>query len=127
MKIEHIALWTKDIECLKNFYTHYFQGSSKEKYTNDKKQFSSYFICFKSGARLEIMQHPLVKKEQQGNYPAGYAHIAFSVGSKEKVLELTARLQNDGYIIDSGPRMTGDNYFESCVLDPDGNKVEITI
>lgn len=128
MKIEHIALWTEDLEGLRDFYTKYFSAKSNELYTNELKGFHSYFLSFKEGARLELMSrvdieaHPNRDKEFMG-----YCHMAVSVGSKEMVLQLTQRLKEDGHTIKGEPRETGDGYFESLVLDPDGNFIEITI
>ena len=128
MRIEHIALWTNDIEKLKDFYINYFGGVAGDKYHNSKNNFESYFISFDSGARLEIMQMPSVPHNLNDTIKQyiGLIHIAFSVGSTEKVIELTNRLRNEGYIVESEPHNTGDGYFESCILDPDGNRVEIT-
>lgn len=128
MKIEHIAIWTKDIERLKKFYVEYFDGTAGEKYTNTKKQFQSYFIKFEAGARLEIMQKPTIPDNLNDtiNEYIGLIHIAISVGSAEKVNNLTEKLRTDGYSVVSEPRHTGDGYYESCILDPDGNRIEIT-
>ncbi|MBZ4684076.1 MAG: lactoylglutathione lyase [Fusobacteriaceae bacterium] len=128
MKIEHIAIWTKDIEKTKEFYCKYFNAISNEKYINHKRKFESYFLSFDTGCRLEIMQLPILHKKDNPllDY-VGLAHFAISVGSKEKVLELTETLRNDGYKIIGEPRTTGDGYFESVILDCDGNKIEITI
>ncbi|MFC5528876.1 VOC family protein [Cohnella yongneupensis] len=127
MRIEHIALWTKDIEQMKFFYMKYFKGISNDKYTNKVKQFESYFLVFEGGARIELMRKPDLIKQENKLSLFGYAHIAFSVGSKERVLELTETLRIDGYTIYSEPRVTGDGYFESSILDPEGNVIEITI
>lgn len=128
MKIEHIAIWTKDIERLKKFYVDYFGGTAGEKYTNTKKQFQSYFIKFETGARLEIMQKPTIPDNLNDtiNKYIGLIHIAISVGSAEKVNNLTEKLRTNGYSVVSEPRRTGDGYYESCILDPDGNRIEIT-
>jgi len=126
MRIEHIALWVNDIEKMKNFYCVYFQGEASEKYYNPFKQFSSYFISFKNGARLEIMNKPGLETSLQP-MTAGWAHIAFSSGSIEAVDELTERLRSDGYTIAGEPRTTGDGYYESVILDPEGNQIEITV
>ena len=128
MKIEHIAIWTKDIEKLKKFYVDYFDGIAGDKYTNTKKQFESYFIKFESGARLEIMQMPAIPPNLNDtiNQYIGLIHIAISVGSVEKVNELTDTLRNAGYKVVGEPRYTGDGYYESYILDPDGNRIEIT-
>ncbi len=128
MKIEHVAIWTKDIEKLLNFYVEYFEGIPGDKYTNTKKQFESYFIKFESGARLEIIQMPTIPANLNDTVKQyiGLIHIAISVGSIEKVNVLTEKLRNAGYKIVSEPRYTGDGYYESCILDPDGNRIEIT-
>jgi lactoylglutathione lyase len=129
MKIEHVAIWAKDIEKLKNFYVQYFGARPNEKYTHGDKNFSSYFLCFDSGARLEIMQMPSVP--ETANDPCrqftGIIHIAVSVGSVENVDVLTSDLSRDGYQVLDGPRKTGDGYYESVVLDPENNRVEITV
>ncbi|HEX3022632.1 MAG TPA: VOC family protein [Lachnospiraceae bacterium] len=124
--ITHIALYSKDIEKSREYYTTYFGGKSNELYRNDKG-FSSYFLTFSSGARLEIMSHVELNECKIADKTNGWNHIAFSVGDKETVLELTNRIVSDGYELLSQPRVTGDGYFESCVADPDGNRVEITL
>ena len=124
MHIEHIAIWTRDLERLRTFYETYFEGTAGDKYVNAAKQFESYFLTFASGARLEIMHAPDVTPPPE-NTRAGYAHLALAAGSEPQVDALTARLRGDGYRVVSGPRRTGDGYYESCVLDPDGNHVEI--
>lgn len=129
MHIEHFAIWTKDLERLKEFYETYFDATSNSLYVNEKKQFRSYFLIFDSGARLELMQRPDIELKQNSDEKEiyGYAHLAISVGSKESVDQLTKRLQNDGYPVLDGPRRTGDGYYESVVADPDGNRLEITV
>jgi lactoylglutathione lyase len=129
MKIEHIAVWSKDIECLKAFYEKYFNAISGNKYTNPQKSYSSYFLAFSSGARLEIMHMPSIAESPDSKDAqfTGYIHIAISTGSKEQVDHLTAQLKADGYKILDGPRYTGDGYYESVALDPDGNRLEITM
>jgi len=129
MQIEHVALWTRDLERARAFYEGYFEARAGKKYVNAERHFASYFLTFASGARLELMTLPDLGDAQDGDAPdrVGYAHLAFSVGSEESVDALTARLQADGYRVVSAPRRTGDGYYESCVLDPDGNRVEITI
>lgn len=126
MKIEHIAVYVKDLEKARKFYIKYFGAVSNEMYHNLKTGFKSYFLSFKSGARLEIMNKPEIS-DIRNTDSFGYAHFAFSVGSKEKVDELTDRLKADGYSVVSGPRTTGDGYYESCVLDDEGNQIEITV
>lgn len=129
MKIEHIAIWTSDIERLKLFYTEYFGCTSGSKYINSTKSFESYFLMFDSGCRLELMQMPSIPLNLNNSFSQylGLIHFAVSVGSEENVDELTARLRSDGYEIVGEPRATGDGYYESCILDPDGNRIEITI
>lgn len=128
MKIEHIAIWTKDIERLKKFYVDYFDGIAGDKYTNSSKNFESYFISFQSGARLEIMQMHTIPFNLNNTIDQyiGLIHLAISVGSIEKVNELTDTLRSAGYKVIGEPRRTGDGYYESCILDPDGNRIEIT-
>ncbi len=126
MRIEHIALRVNDIEKMKDFYCTFFQAKSSEKYYNPVKQFSSYFLSFKDGSRLEIMSIPGLKTSLEP-MTRGWAHIAFSAGSKEAVENLTERLRSVGFIITGEPRTTGDGYYESVILDPEGNQIEITI
>lgn len=127
MKIEHIAMYVNDIEQVRDFFIRYFDGKSNDGYYNPQTNFRSYFISFDNGARLEIMSRPdLVDKEKSLNR-TGFIHIAFSVGSKDRVNELTQLLQNDGYHVVSGPRTTGDGYYESCVVVVEGNQIEITV
>ena len=129
MKIEHVAIWSRDIERMKTFYVTYFGASPNVKYLNPDKGFESYFLSFDSGARLEIMQMRSIP--ESANDPIrqhiGLIHFAMSVGSREKVDALTATLKTDGYEVVDGPRSTGDGYYESVVLDPEGNRVEITV
>ncbi len=128
MRIEHVAIWTKNIEILKKFYTDYFGGIAGEKYINSKKSFESYFITFDSGARLELMQMPTVSLTiNDADQYIGLIHLAISVGSIEKVNSLTDELMKAGYTVVSEPRYTGDGYYESCVVDPDGNRLELTV
>jgi len=129
MKIEHVAIWAKDIEKLRSFYKQYFGATSNEKYINCDKSFSSYFLSFDSGARLEIMQMPSASETVNDSRKqfAGIIHIAISVGSVEKVDSLSSELSRDGYQVLDGPRKTGDGYYESVVLDPENNRVEITV
>ncbi|PKM95653.1 MAG: glyoxalase/bleomycin resistance/extradiol dioxygenase family protein [Firmicutes bacterium HGW-Firmicutes-1] len=131
MKLSHIGVWTNDLEGLKNFYVTYFGGKTREKYVNPVKKFESYFIDFEGNGsvNLEIMKlaTTLESGQNQTGEMNGFAHIAFSVGSKEQVDLLTERLALDGYVIVSKPRTTGDGYYESCILDPDRNHIEITI
>lgn len=125
MRIDHIALFTKDIDGLLAFYCDYFGGMAGGRYHNPYTGLETRFISFSDGARLEIMKKPDVAAKPQIKQ-LGYAHIAFHTESRVAVDELTERLRADGFEITSGPRVTGDGYYESCVLDPDGNSVEIT-
>ena len=127
MKIEHLAMYVEDIEMAREFFIKYFGATSNEGYHNKMTNFRSYFLSFEDGPRLEIMNKPTVGISTQKTEVTGYIHIAFSVGSKEKVNELTAQLEADGYEIVSGPRTTGDGYYESCVVGIENNLVEITI
>ena len=129
MKIEHVAIWSQDIEHLKSFYERYFPATANDKYTNIKKDFSSYFLSFDSGARLEIMQMNSIPPSKDDPYRqlTGLIHLPMSVGSKEEVDRLTTQLAEDGYEVLDGPRTTGDGYYESVVLDPDQNRIEITL
>ena len=127
MKIEPIALYVNDLEAAKDFFVRYFDAVPNEGYHNPRTHFRSYFLTFADGARLELMNKPGMADEPKPAARTGYAHIAFRVGSREKVDVLTARLKADGYEVLSGPRTTGDGYYESCVLAVEGNQVEITV
>lgn len=124
--IEHIAIWVEDLERMKEFYTKYFDLKSNNKYFNQKKNFSSYFLSSSNGARLELMHKPKLTKKTEDEVTYGFAHLAFSVGSKEKVDELTELLRKDEYEIVGEPRTTGDGYYESVIKDPERNLIEIT-
>jgi lactoylglutathione lyase len=149
MKIEHVAIWVKDIDNVCEFYRKYFGGVVQPLYHNPAKQFTSRFITFDDGARLEIMHRPdinvgtLTESKSNilgfGNVHTSVAaaltlrmfhveqfHLAFSVGSKEEVDRLTQQMSDDGITIVGQPRTTGDGYYESVVLDPEGNRIEIT-
>lgn len=127
MKIEHIALYVEDLEETKNFFIKYLGAKANNGYHNPRTNFRSYFLSFEDGARLEIMQRPEMVNLSKEAARTGYAHIAFSVGSREKVDALTAELKADGYDVVSGPRITGDGYYESCIVVMEGNQVEITV
>lgn len=126
MKIEHTALYVNDLERARDFFVKYFGAASNELYHNKKTNFRSYFLSFDGGARLEIMHRPDISEKGSG-IKSGYSHIAFSVGDRAKVNELTERLRADGFRVISEPRTTGDGYYESCIADFDGNLIEITI
>lgn len=127
MKIDHIAMYVKDLEGTKQFFERYFNAAANNLYHNEKTGFRSYFLTFGDGARLEIMNRPDMEDAEKALQRAGYIHIAFSVGSKERVDSLTAQLKQDGYEVISGPRTTGDGYFESCIVAIEDNQIEITI
>ena len=127
MKINHIALYVNDLEKARNFFLRYFDAHSNEGYHNPKTDFRSYFLTFSDGSRLELMTKPDLTDSGDFLNRFGYAHIAFSVGSREAVDALTAQLKTDGYSILSGPRTTGDGYYESCVIGIEGNLIEVTV
>ncbi len=127
MKIEHIAMYVNDLEKARDFFIKYFNAVSNNGYHNKTTDFRSFFLTFEDGARLEIMTRPGMEDGEKTEKRTGYIHIAFSVGSKEAVDELTAKLKEDGYPVISGPRTTGDGYYESCILGPEGNQIEITV
>lgn len=127
MKIEHLAIYTQDLDGMRVFFEKYFGAKSNQLYHNKKTSFKSYFLMFEDGARLEIMtRDDVVDKPNQLNH-LGIIHLAFSLGSKESVDELTVKLAADGYPILSGPRITGDGYYESCILGFDGVQIELTV
>ena len=127
MKIEHIAIWTRDLEGMRNFYTHYFDAVSGSAYYNHSKEFKSYFLSFGGECRIELMEMPTVSsnKNDYRKHITGIAHFSFRVGSREKVDQLTDMLKSDGFEIISPGRMTGDGYYESAVFDPEKNRIEI--
>jgi lactoylglutathione lyase len=127
LRIEHIALWTEELERLVDFYSKYFGAMAGSKYVNPAKGYESRFLRFGGDARIEIMRSSTLNpvKHAPGAQRMGLTHLAISVGSIECVEALTARLKEDGFDVIDGPRHTGDGYFESVVLDPDGNRLEI--
>lgn len=127
MKIEHIAMYVNDLEGTRKFFERYMGAVSNNLYHNEMTGFKSYFLIFEDGARLEIMNKPDIDDTEKSLQRTGFIHIAFSVGSKEKVDLLTEKMKNDGYEIISGPRTTGDGYYESCIVAIEGNQIEITI
>ncbi len=152
MKIEHIAIWVKDIDRVCEFYQKYFGGVVQPLYHNPTKQFTSRFITFDDGARLEVMHRPdiemfhmkhaiasvatgclhtgMTEYEHVGHEVSqhlGFTHLSFSVGSKEEVDRLTQQMSSEGIPVVGQPRTTGDGYYESVVLDPEGNRIEITV
>ncbi|MGZ8552685.1 MAG: VOC family protein [Chitinophagaceae bacterium] len=129
MTLEHVAIWTSNLEVLKEYYVKYFQGIPNNKYTNSKNNFNSYFLSFASGARLELMAMPGIPANQNDTIQKqhrGIIHLAFGVDTIEEVEEKAKQLQADGFPILSGPRKTGDGYYEFETLDPDNNRIEVT-
>lgn len=127
MKIGHIAMYVQDLEKTRDFFVKYFAAKSNAMYHNPNTDFKSYFLSFDDGARLEIMQKPGVEAQTENQMRTGFIHVAISVGSKEQVDKLTETLKQDGYTVTSGPRTTGDGYYESCVVAVEGNLIEITV
>lgn len=127
MKIGHVAMYVNNLEQAKDFFVGYLDGKANEGYHNQTTDFRSYFISFGDGARLEIMNKPGMQDAEKALARTGFIHVAFSLGSKEKVDELTTRLKEDGYEVVSGPRTTGDGYYESCVVGIEGNQIELTV
>ena len=128
MKLDHVAIWVVDIESMRTFYEKYFDARSNLKYENERKRFSSYFLTFPGGGRLELMHRPDIQKvpnSQNSREFIGYAHLGVKGGSRTAVDALTKRLQDDGFPLLDGPRRTGDGYYESMVADPEGNQVVI--
>lgn len=126
MRIDHFAMYVLDLERTKKFFEEYFDAVANDMYHNQRTDFKSYFLTFGDGSRLEIMTRPELEREETNPMRCGFIHIAFSVGSKDRVDALTERLSNDGYEIFSGPRTTGDGYYESCIVGPENNLIEIT-
>lgn len=127
MRIEHVAMYVNDLDAARDFFVTFLGGVSNDGYHNEKTGLRSYFISFEDGARLEIMNRTDLIDDPKTLYRTGYAHIAFSVGSKEKVDELTKRVASAGYEVISGPRTTGDGYYESCIVAIENNQIEITV
>ena len=127
MRIEHVAMYVNDLEKARDFFVKYLGGSSNAGYHNKSTEFRSYFISFDDGARLEIMNKPDMDDVKKTINRTGYVHLAFSLGSKEEVNRLTEILKNDGFEVVSGPRTTGDGYYESCIVGIEGNQIELTV
>ena len=126
VRIEHVALYVNDLDAARDFFVNYLGAESNSGYHNTRTDFRSYFLTFGDGARLELMNKPNMPDPPKDPSRTGYAHIAFRVGSREKVDELTAQLQADGYEVLSGPRTTGDGYYESSIVAIEQNLIEIT-
>lgn len=127
MKIEHIAMYVRDLEEAKTFFEKYFKARSGDLYHNKTSDFKSYFLSFDDDTRIEIMTSPEMVDQKKDQKRTGLAHLAFSLGSKDKVDELTKRLESDGYKVISGPRIRGDGYYESAILAFEKNIIELTI
>lgn len=127
MKIEHVAMYVNDLVGARDFFVKYLGAKSNDGYHNQKTDFRSYFLTFADGARLEIMNKPGMADLPKELNRTGYAHLAFSLDSKEAVDSLTEQLRSDGYEVVSGPRTTGDGYYESCVIAIEGNQIELTV
>lgn len=127
MRIEHIAMYVNDLENARKFFVKYFNAQANQLYHNKKTNFRSYFLTFEDGARLEIMNRPTMEDTEKAVVRTGLIHLAFSVGSREKVDSLTAEFAADGFEVMSSPRVTGDGYYESCIIGFEGNQIEITV
>lgn len=129
MRIEHLAIWTKDLENMRQFYERYFAVVSNDQYHNPTKDFRSYFLSFSDGARLELMHQPKIAQQlaHWEEEQIGLAHFAISVGSQIQVDQLTEELRQAAFRVIGEPRWTGDSYYESVILDPENNRIEITI
>ena len=127
MKLDHVALYVKDLESARMFFVRYFGAVSNEMYHNPRTGLKTYFLSFGGGARLEIMARPDTVEGEKSLLRTGFIHVAFSVGGKDGVDVLTEQLRMDGYTVVSGPRTTGDGYYESCIIGPEGIQIEITI
>ena len=125
MKIEHMALYVADLEAERHFFEKYFGATANQKYRNPKTGLETYFLTFDGEARLEIMSRPGLHDNPKEIMQHGFIHLALRVGSRESVDHLSRMLQDDGYVVVSGPRTTGDGYYESCILDPEQNQIEI--
>ncbi len=127
IRLEHIAIWVADLEKMRNFYCEYFQAAASAKYINPKTKFESYFLSFARGGRLEIMYRPDIAADSDKQERTGLAHFSISTGSTSEVDSLTEKLRQNGYRVISGPRTTGDGYYESMILDPENNRLELTV
>ncbi len=128
MPIDHVAIWTSQLEKLKDYYVKYFNGLANKKYTNTERSFESYFVSFESGARIEIMQMPGIPEnlnDPVGKQYQGIIHLSFGMENMELVNSKLIELKKDGYKILKGPRKTGDGYWEFETLDPDNNRIEV--
>lgn len=127
MQIEHVAIYVNDLERAREFFMKYFGATSNAGYHNPVKKFRSYFLSFDDGSRLELMNKAEMDDAVKTLNRTGFIHVAFSVGSKTRVDALTAQLKADGFTVISDPRTTGDGYYESCIVDLEGNQIELTV
>lgn len=127
MYIEHVAMYVQDLEAARAFFVKYLNCISGELYHNQKTGFKSYFLSFDSGARLELMHKDNIKDAKVDSYTLGLSHIAFALGSQDAVDNMTKRLKDDGFEVISGPRVTGDGYYESAITIIEGNTIEFTV
>ncbi|MBQ6257425.1 MAG: VOC family protein [Clostridia bacterium] len=127
MKIEHVAIYVNELESSRDLFVRYLGGHANSGYYNPRTGFRSYFITFDDGARIECMTKPVMDDQEKTLSRTGYTHIAFSVGSQEKVDALTEELKGAGFTVVSGPRTTGDGYYESCIVAIEGNQIEVTV
>ena len=127
MRIDHAALFCRDLEQMRQFFIDYFDARSNEQYHNPRTGLRTYILSFTEGStRLELMLRPDVQDAEPSQSAIGYVHLSFAVGSRKGVDLLTRRLAADGYTVTSGPRTTGDGYYESCILGPEGIQIEVT-
>ncbi|MGL5269956.1 MAG: VOC family protein [Selenomonadaceae bacterium] len=126
MKLDHLAMYVEDLEGAKEFFIRFFAAETNEEYYNPQTGLRTYFLSFSGGSRLEIMTRPGLFPGGQEQFFTGYTHLAFSAGSRDRVDQLTRELAENGYEVLSGPRLTGDGYYESCICGPEGNQIEIT-
>lgn len=129
MTLDHVAIWTTQLEVLKDYYVKFFKGHANQKYINKEKQFESYFLTFDSGSRLEIMQMPGIPENLNdtiGRQHQGIIHLSFGMETMEMIIEKSHELEAAGFRILRGPRKTGDGYYEVETLDPDNNRIEVS-
>lgn len=127
MKINHVAIYVTNLEGARDFFMEFFDATSNERYHNPRTGLCTYILSFPDGGKLEIMSRPEVAKADNPIFRSGFIHLSFSGGSRAKVDELTALLSDRGYEVMSGPRITGDGFYESCVAGFENNLIEITV
>ena len=126
IKIDHIAMYVANLEGARKFFTEFFAATSNEQYHNPRTGLRTYFLTFPDGGRLEIMSRPEVSVVDNPVYRSGFIHLSFCLGSREEVDRMTSLLSSQGYEVLSGPRVTGDGYYESCIKGFEGNLIELT-